>query len=62
MPRKLYPSEPAVFFNQLLTEVHAAQPETEPKFSVKTADPVYKSFTSELFDEHFPVQSQLPLD
>lgn len=58
MPRKLYPSEPAVFFEQLLKETHAEDPE----FAVKTTDPAYESFVNDLINEHFPPQSQLPLD
>jgi hypothetical protein len=57
VPKKLYPSEPAVLFELL----HASTLEADPEFTIRTTDPTYKSFASELIDQHFPSQSELPL-
>lgn len=62
MPKKIYPSEPPVFFNALLEEVNAARAENEPKFTVKTLDSTYTPWAQVLSDEHYPPQNQLPLD
>lgn len=61
MPKKMYVMEPAVFFDNLLEETREAQGEGEPKFTVQTSDPIYKSFITELLNEHYPPQSELPL-
>lgn len=57
MPKKLYPSEPAVIFQELFkTALHA-----DNDFLIRTPDPSYESFADKLIAEHFPPQSQLPL-
>lgn len=62
MPKKMYQREPAWFFEQLLDEVHATAQPDESKFTVKTDDPVYASFAAELIEQHYPPQTELPLN
>lgn len=58
MPKKIFASEPAVIFDQL---VESAVLEDE-HFTLKTTNPAYQEFAPALIDEHFPAQNQLPLD
>lgn len=58
MPKKLYPSEPPVFFHELFK----ATLEDDRDFVIHTPDPVYTPFAPALIEEHYPPQSQLPLD
>ena len=66
MPKKMFTTEPAVIFDELLTESREKAASTELEedrvFEVKTADPVVPSFASELISQHYPAQTQLPLD
>lgn len=61
MPRKLYltgPLEPATTFQQLFKEFL----EVDRDFLIKTDDPAVPSFAAALIENHYPPQSQLPLD
>jgi len=62
VPKKMYVKEPPVIFNELLAEVRASQPEGEPEFTINTDDPAPPPFAAALIEEHYPPQSQLPLD
>jgi hypothetical protein len=59
MPKKLHLTlEPAVTFNGLLAEFL----EVDKSFTLKTNDPAVPSFAAQLIEDHYPPQSQLPLD
>ncbi len=61
VPKKLRltgPLEPALIFRELFKEFLKADKE----FLVKTDDPAVPSFAEKLIEEHYPPQSQLPLD
>lgn len=61
MPKKLYlakPLEPALIFHGLFKEFL----EADRDFLLKTDDPAVPSFATKLIEEHYPPQSQLPLD
>lgn len=61
MPKKLYltgPLEPATIFTGLFKEFL----EADRDFLLKTDDPAVPSFAAQLINEHYPPQSQLPLD
>lgn len=58
MPKKLFTTEPAVFFAELFKEFLTEDRE----FLIKTPDPVVPSFAAELINQHYPAQTQLPLD
>lgn len=58
MPKKLFASEPAVFYAELFREFL----EEDRDFLIKTPDPVTPSFAAEVIAEHYPPQTQLPLD
>lgn len=64
MPKKLYPSEPAVTFDAVLDEFRQFLRELpEPEdFEIHTSDPAPEQFAGALIDEHYPPQHQLPLD
>lgn len=57
MPKKLYPSEPAIIFDDLYAEAL----EVDNEFSLKMSDPTPELFADKLINEHFPPQSELPL-
>lgn len=58
MPKKLYSSEPPIIFQEL----YRAALTSDRDFLVRTTDPTPPSFAAKLIDEHYPPQSQLPLD
>lgn len=58
MPKKLFPSEPPVIFQELYKAALAA----DRDFVVQTADATYTPFAPALIQQHYPSQHQLPLD
>lgn len=58
MPKKLHTSEPPIIFQELYKAALAS----DRDFLVRTTDPTPLSFAAKLIDEHYPPQSQLPLD
>lgn len=62
MPRKLFgPLEEPLIFQELMVAVEATLEEGET-FDVKTDDPMYASFADAVIAEHYPPQTQLPID
>jgi hypothetical protein len=62
----MFTTEPAVIFDELLAESReqaaSAELEEDRVFEIKTTDPVVPSFADELINQHYPAQTQLPLD
>lgn len=58
MPKKLFPTEPAVTFIELYEQFL----EVDRNFLVKTDDPVAPTFADALIAQHYPPQTELPLD
>lgn len=58
MPKKLYPSEPPVIFQALYREAL----DVDRDFLVNTDDPAPEAFAEKLISEHYPPQSELPLN
>lgn len=62
MPKKLFgPLEEPLIFQELLVSTRATLEEDET-FDVKTDDPTYVSFADAVIAEHYPPQTQLPIE